>query len=138
MADLAAEKGYREFSFRLGDIAETLKPEYAESLPEGVREILVDFLEAAQSAGYGNTAFFRMTLAPDAQPISGIKQLTHTIIAYQNGETKPYVDKAPTEIEIKKILLDESGRLAGRGTQPDVKLPNKADIEKFMSKVNCL
>lgn len=110
MAELATEKGYREFSFRLGDIAETLKPEYAESLPEGVREILVDFLEAAQSAGYENTAFFRMTLAPDAQPVAGIRQLTHAIRAYQNGETKPYVDKAPTAV----------------------------DIEKFMSKVNCL
>jgi hypothetical protein len=89
----SADIGYREISFHMVDIRKIIKhPDQYQQITSEAISAMRDLHAAALESGFGEDGFIRLTLAPDADLISAIRQTEAALRSYACGECKDFVE----------------------------------------------
>ncbi len=85
--------GYREVSFQVQDIKNILStPELLEKISADSYSAYMEFYDYSVKEGFVEDHFFRMTLAPDANVASGLRELIRVMEAVNNRAVSPFDD----------------------------------------------
>ncbi len=91
--DDALDIGYREATVFIDDVSKILgDPIHHESISADRLQVLTDFKAAALETGMGPDGFARLTLAPGANMVDGMREVTRVMQAYLRGECTEFVE----------------------------------------------
>lgn len=87
------DMGYQEATVHIEDVAKILDdPVLREGISADKIQVLAGFKDAALEMGMESDGFARLTLAPGANMVDGMREVTRVMQAYLRGECTEFVE----------------------------------------------